>query len=220
MEGKSKIDICTRLIHFFAPILIGFGTIISVGFLLSESLRYQFWSLISAYFFPPLGKETVIPTGVGIGINPVIMALSVAFVDIVIALFLIWNYDLAKKIPIVGRFMKKVEKVGKGSSEKYAWVKPLRFIGIVLFVMVPFQGSGGMVGTVLGLVIGMNPRNTFFAISIGAILGCLLIAFLADLILSVIFENVLAGILILVAVVVIIFMIYMIYRVNKSKINK
>jgi len=70
-----------------------------------------------AYFFPPLGKESIIPIGVSGGeitiplynqqiivtsINPLIMALTIAFIDIVVALFLVWNYDLAEKIPIIG----------------------------------------------------------------------------------------------------------------------
>jgi uncharacterized membrane protein len=138
-----------------------------------------------------LGKESIIPIGVSGGeitnpitgyvsvvpsINPIIMALSIAFIDIVVALFLVWNYDLAIKIPIIGDFMIKVEEKGKNVEEKYGWIKPLRFIGIVLFVMVPFQGSGGMVGSIVGRLIGIKPRNTFIAISLGAIVGCLLIA--------------------------------------------
>jgi uncharacterized membrane protein len=104
------------------------------------------------------------------------MALSIAFVDVVIALFLVWNYDLAKKIPFVGNFMIKVEKKGENVEEKYGWIKPLRFIGIMLFVIVPFQGSGGLVGSIVGRLVGMKPWNTFFAITLGAIIGTLLIA--------------------------------------------
>ena len=68
----------------------------------------------------------------------------------------------------------------KLSEEKYGWIKPLRFIGIMLFVMVPFQGSGGLVGSIVGRLIGMKPRNTFLAIALGAIIGCMLIAFFAQ----------------------------------------
>ena len=104
------------------------------------------------------------------------MALSIAFIDIVVALFLVWNYSLAKKIPFIGKFMIKVEEKGKNVEEKYGWIKPLRFIGIMLFVMIPFQGSGGLVGSIVGRLIGMKPCNTFLAISFGAVIGCLLIA--------------------------------------------
>jgi len=176
---KSKILI--GLVKFFAPFILGFGVFGVLGLTLERSLWMKFWPLITGYFFPPLGKETIIPSGVLVfGIPPLLMALSVAFVDIVVALFLVWNYDLAKKIPFLGKFMINIEEKGKDFSQKYGWVKPLRFIGIVLFVMVPFQGSGGLVGSIVGRLIGMKPRNTFFAITIGAIIGCLLIATFAQ----------------------------------------
>ena len=171
---QSKILI--RLAKFFTPPILGFGMLIPIGLMLEESMRMKYWSLITGYFFPPLGKESIIPLGVTAGINPILMALSIAFVDVVVALFLVWNYDLAKKIPLVGKFIIKVEEKGENVEKKYGWIKPLRFIGIVLFVMVPFQGSGGLVGSIVGRLIGMTPRNTFFAISVGAIIGTLLIA--------------------------------------------
>jgi len=164
------------LIKFFFPIILGFCVFIIVGFLMDENLRIAYWPLISGYFFPPLGKESIIPAGIAYGIHPIVMALSIAFVDIIVALFLVWNYDLAKKIPFVGKFMIKVEEKGASAEEKYSWIKPLRFIGIVLFVIVPFQGSGGLVGSIVGRLLGMNPWNTFFAISCGAIMGTLLVA--------------------------------------------
>ncbi len=177
MNKKNRsAEILLYLSKFFGPVFLGFGVLGSVGLLLSEQLRMTYWPLLTAYFFPPLGKESIIPFGISQGIHPVLMALSIAFIDIVVALFLVWNYDLAKEIPLVGSFMKKVEEKGRGVEDKYGWIKPLRFIGIVLFVIIPFQGSGGMVGSIVGRLIGMTPRNTFLAICIGAVTGTLLIA--------------------------------------------
>ena len=169
-----------------------------------------------AYFFPPLGKESVIPIAIGTGLNPLLIALSIAFVDIFVALFLLWNYDLAKKIPIVGKFMEKVEDIGKSSSDKYGWIKPLRFIGIILFVIVPFQGSGGLVGSIVGRLIGMKPINTFYAITIGAISGTIIIAYFADVIFSVFIKNILLGLLIII-LLVIAFMIFIYKRSKDSR---
>ena len=124
-----------HLIKFIFPIALGFSVFYLVGILINESLSYKYWSLIGGYFFPPLGKESIIPIGIGLGIHPIVMALSIAFVDIVVALFLLWNYDFAKKIPFVGKFMIKVESKGKDFEKKYKWIKPLRFVGIILFVI-------------------------------------------------------------------------------------
>ena len=118
-----------------------------------------------------------------------------------------------------GSFMKKVEIIGEKSSSKYGWIKPLRFIGIMLFVMVPFQGSGGMGGSILGRLIGMKPWNTLLSITLGAIIGCTLLAYFAETIKSVFLQNAVYGILIIVILIIISAMIY-VYRRNNLKKNK
>lgn len=230
MKKEENPNPYFSFLKFLLPFAIAILAIIILYLVVDKESSGKLFLLMFAYFFPPLGKESIIPIGVGGGdlnipiinqhiivpeINPILMALTIAFVDIVIALFLLWNYDLAKKIPLIGKFMIKVENIGKNSSDKYSWIKPLRFIGIVLFVMVPFQGSGGLVGSIVGRLIGMKPLNTFFAISTGAIVGCLLIAYFADAILSVFVTNFLFGLLIIIILLIIGIMI-LIQKRNKN----
>lgn len=204
-----------RTLKIFLPGIIGLAGILSGGYLLVD-YPFKYWSLLAAYFFPPLGKESVIPLGVAAGIHPMVMALSVAFIDIIVALFLMWNYKFAKKIPFIGPFIEKVETIGRNSSNKYSWIKPLRFIGIVLFVMVPFQGSGGVVGSILGRLIGMTPLNTFLAITIGSVTGCILIAYFAETIKIVFLQNFILGILLVILLLIVGIMI-VVYLRNKNK---
>ncbi|MFW6119955.1 MAG: small multi-drug export protein [Petrotogales bacterium] len=223
-----------RLAKFFTPIVLGFG-VYTIWGMLSDELS-KIWPLLIAYFFPPFGKETVIPLGIGIlekgltvpllnikvnpvSVNPIAVALAVAFIDIVVALFLVWNYDLAKKIPFVGKFITKVEEKGKNVEKKYNWIIPLRFIGIVLFVMIPFQGSGGLVGSIVGRLIGMKPWNIFFAIVIGAIIGCLLIATFAKAFLVFAEINTLLT-LILVGVIIVVIVVYWFPKKRKKQPNQ
>jgi len=214
MDEKKKWMIET--FHLVFPFVLGIGVIYLVGYLFVPDNQARFWSLVSAYFFPPLGKETVIPAGIIAGINPLVMALAIAYVDFIVALFLIWNYDLAKGIPFIGGFMRKVETIGQKSSSKYGWIRPLRFIGIMLFVMVPFQGSGGLVGSILGRLIGMKPWTTLLSITIGAVLGCTLLAYFTDTIKTVFIQDMLAGIVLLVVLFIIGIMIY-VYRRTMTK---
>jgi len=220
MKKKPESKKFIRLAKFFIPFIIGLGVIGSVGFLLEGNQQLKFLSLISGYFFPPLGKETIIPAGIIAGINPLVMALSIAFVDIIVALFLVWNYDLAKKIPLIGNFIGRIETIGRKSSNKYNWVKPLRFIGIILFVMVPFQGSGGLVGSIVGRLIGMKPWNIFFAILTGAVAGCLMIAYFSDVILSIFIRNFLLGLLIILIILTLSIMFIAYKTMNKNNINR
>ena len=220
MNIKPESKTFINLAKFFIPFIIGLGVVGSVGFLLEGNLQFKFLSLISGYFFPPLGKETIIPGGIIAGINPIVMAFSIAFVDIIVALFLVWNYDLAKKVPLIGNFIRKVEIIGRKSSSKYNWMKPLRFIGIMLFVMVPFQGSGGLVGSIVGRLIGMKPWNIFFAISTGSVAGCLMIAYFADVILSIFIRNFLLGLLIILIILIICIMFLAYKTMSKNNNNK
>jgi uncharacterized membrane protein len=215
----DKNKIIKETLEFIIPFILGIGIISFTGFFIVVENVARYFGLVSAYFFPPLGKESVIPIGIGLGFHPLIMALTIAFVDIIVALFLVWNFDFAKKIPFVGGFIDKIEKIGENSSNKYGWIKPLRFIGIVLFVMVPFQGSGGLVGSIVGRLIGMNPKNTFFAITTGAIIGCCLIAYFTDTILELFNTNFMQALLIVIILLIVGFMIF-VYRKTKNNNNK
>jgi len=216
---NSELKLLLRLGQFFLPFIIGFGVFTILWLIIPEEVWRDLWPLIPAYFFPPLGKESIIPTGVlYLKLEPMLVALSIAFVDVIVALFLVWNYDLAKKIPIIGNFMIKVEEKGKNVEEKYSWVKPLRFIGIILFVMVPFQGSGGLVGSIVGRLIGMKPWNTFIAISIGATIGCILIAMFAQAFLIFAEINTTLTIILIIAIALVV-LVYFIIKRRKNKLN-
>ncbi|RLF58971.1 MAG: hypothetical protein DRN27_03945 [Thermoplasmata archaeon] len=203
--------------HLIFPVVLGIGVVSFVGYVFVNDMQGKYWSFVSAYFFPPLGKETIIPAGILVGIHPLVMALSIAFVDFIVALFLIWNYDLAKNIPLIGTFMKKVESIGETSSNKYSWIKPLRFIGIMLFVMIPFQGSGGMVGSIVGRLIGMKPWTTLISITLGAVIGCTLVAYFAESLKTILLQNLNAGLIIIASIFIIGIIIYLYRRNNKKK---
>lgn len=234
MKEKSELNVIEKIAKFFIPFLIAGIGIILIYTILENEISTKLLLLMFAYFFPPLGKESIIPIGVSGGeitiplynqkitimaINPLIMALCIAFIDIVVALFLVWNYDLAKKIPIIGNFIEKVEKIGRKSSNKYNWIKPLRFIGIMLFVMVPFQGSGGLVGSILGRLIGMKSWNIFFAIFSGSLFGCILIAYFTNTILNIFNTNLMQGLLIILLIFIIFTMIYIYRKTIKNDNN-
>jgi uncharacterized membrane protein YdjX (TVP38/TMEM64 family) len=85
--------------------------------------------------------------------------------------------------------------------------------------MVPFQGSGGLVGSIIGRLIGMKPWNTFFAISTGSITGCLLIAYFAEAIRSVFIKNFLFGILLVVILVILVIMILVYNRTYRRTVK-
>ena len=188
MDAGKWARISLRIMLFFVPFIIASLYLISLFIMLGDSPR--FWivgTAMFAYFFPPLGKESVIPGAIwgGLldhfspGVAIVLIASSIAFVDIISGLFLLWNFDLVEKVPLLGTYIRKFEKKGKNYLAKKQWVERVAFVGVILFVMFPFQGSGAVGATILGRIIGMNKLKVWFAIIIGAIGGCFLIAMIS-----------------------------------------
>jgi UDP-glucose 4-epimerase len=164
------------LLKFFSPFLMTVGYFILLKALTSERVFLELSGLMFLYFVPPMGKESVIPIGIAQGIPWSILAFSIAFVDIVVCLFLIWNFDLAKKLPFIGSGIKRVQIKGAAILESMPWVERLTFFGIVIFVMIPFQGSGAFAGTILGRAVGLSVPAVLGAVGVGALVGSALIA--------------------------------------------
>ncbi len=171
-------------LYFLIPPAILLGYILLLKLAYPPNVFSTIAGAMTFYFFPPLGKESVIPGAItllkGSGytdafLNIFVVSFSVALIDIVVALFLAWNFDLALKIPILGKWMQKVEEAGKKRMKESKWSGRLLFWGIVAFVMVPFQGSGGVAATILARLAGMEWKKTVLAISIGALGGCFII---------------------------------------------
>ena len=147
-----------------------------LNFFLDQTSFLIVIGLMVAYVLPPAGKETVIPAGIFLGIPWWLMALSIMMIDIETALFMGWNFELALKIPVLGRIMESfIEKAGEFIKEQ-PWLKNLYFTGIVVLVMMPVMGSGGIRGSIIGNLLGMQKIPLFLAIVSGAFIGCFGIA--------------------------------------------
>jgi len=149
--------------------------------------------LMIAYILPPAGKETVIPAGILLGIPWWLMALSIMMIDIETALFMGWNFDLALKIPVLGRIMESFISKADEFIKERPWLKKLYFTGIVVLVMVPVTGSGGIRGTIIGNLLGMEKIPLFLAIATGAFIGCFGIALATVFLQELFLQSILLG---------------------------
>jgi uncharacterized membrane protein len=172
-EWEKKTIKVTEVIIPFGIAILG---ILALRMYLPHSMFLQLLGLMGLYFFPPMGKESLIPIGIAIGINPILMALSLSFIDITIGIFLAWNFELIYYIPILGKWVQKVEKISREKLHETKWIKKLAFVGCVLWVMVPFEGTGAIPTTIVGRMIGMKRYKILLAITIGTLTGTLFIA--------------------------------------------
>lgn len=174
--------------------------------------------LVAAYFFPPLGKESVIPLGVSLGVHPAAMAFAVAMVDVLMGLFLLWNYRFLYYVPVLGKWVKKTELKAQKMVEEGKGFSKLAWVGLVLFVIVPFQGSGALTATVIGKMSGMEAKRVWLAVITGAFAGTFMVAYSFDLILSTFQSSFWVGVAVVAAVAaLIVFLFYRLRRMPESR---
>jgi hypothetical protein len=180
----DRKDRPTKIFQFFFPwfLLI---TIASISVLLLT--MFKGWEtakhLLDIWIFytlPPAGKETIIPKAVAGGVPSWIAGPSTTMVDSCVSLFLIWNYDWVKKIPLLGPALGRAEEKGRKRIRKAKWFKRTAFFFTTLVVFVPFSGSGGFGGTIFGRVLGMNPYRVLLAVIIGSLIGSTGFAILSE----------------------------------------
>ncbi len=144
----------------------------------AKNLLYVWWF----YMIPPMGKEVIIPRTLSQDHHPpaLVVALATSGVDMVLSLFMIWNYDWVKKVPLLGPRIKEAEARGKDKIRKTKWFSKVSFIATAMFVSVPFSGAGGWFGTVFGRLIGVKPYKVLLAVFIGSTIEAFGYALLAD----------------------------------------
>ncbi len=220
-----------KVFLFFNPFLIA-ALFIYLLYLIVRPTS-AFWTVsggISAYFFPPFGKESVIPLVVGQltrkgYYSPLatitLVAGTIAYVDVVSSYFLLWNLYIAEKIPVIGDWIRKFRDFGAQKMKEKEWIKKVAFIGVALFVIVPFQGSGGVGASILGRVIGLNKYHAWLAIIIGSFSGCFFIAtlsyYVGDAILDIFKTSAVQGVGILLVLGVLFVFLYSFFKSRNEK---
>lgn len=186
IQGKVK-DAFDRLpdraVALLLPVLIAAIHIAMMAATLPFPDFFTMVGLMVAYLLPPAGKETVIPLGIALGIPWWYMAISIAMIDVETGLFMALNFDLAYRLPFLGPVLSGLTKKTKQFITVHRWLLSLWFFAIVLMVMVPLFGSGGVRGSIAGKLLGMNTLLVFLAILAGALIGCFGIALGSDAIL-------------------------------------
>jgi len=173
-----------RAIALLIPVIV---VIIHISIMAATLPQAQFFTmlgLIAAYLLPPAGKETVIPIGIALGIPWWYMALSIVMIDVETGLFMALNFDLAYRIPYLGPLLSNLTKKTEQFITDHHWLAGLWFFAIVLMVMVPVLGSGGIRGSIAGKILGINNVLVFFAILAGSLIGCFGIALGSEAILT------------------------------------
>jgi len=185
-KAASREEYIKRLCYFFGPFVSLFVIYILYFVLFPwddavKMLLYAMGYLVTV--IPGFDKNTLILGAESIfGLGKYQMAINIWLLDSILGIFLCLNFDYVKKIPFLGKLVENFEKEGVRILKKYSWIRRFSLVGLLFFIVLPFQGSGGLAGSIVGRMIGMKPMKVIIAVVSGTLLGCLTIAALAGLI--------------------------------------
>jgi uncharacterized membrane protein len=211
------------------PLLLPVVVLLVVWALFGSVIMYAALASMIAYLFGPLGRELVIPAAVlllmesvSAGVWEVVaISLSVASVDVSLAFFVVWNFALLRKSAFLARITDRMGNAfrrrlgGSPSNRGYAL--------LAIYVAFPLQFSGGFIATIIGSLLGYEPRRMIAAVTAGSVIGSLTVGFLAYVIGSPILNILslgvlgLAGILIVVGFIIAAVYVYTSYRRKRDE---
>ncbi|HOB19011.1 MAG TPA: small multi-drug export protein [Candidatus Methanoculleus thermohydrogenotrophicum] len=158
------------------PLLLCGVLLIGAGLFLPAEQWLLLLCMMVAYIVPPLGRETIIPASILLGIPWWLIAFTLAFLDFAGGLFMAWNFPLVLRIPYVGPWIQRFMAAGRTYLDRRPWLERLYFLGLIGFVSIPFDGSGSIVGSVVGRMLGMTKTEVLFCVTSGGVIGSFVVA--------------------------------------------
>ncbi|HJJ99444.1 MAG TPA: small multi-drug export protein [Methanocorpusculum sp.] len=160
--------------------------------------------ILIIYLVPPFGKESVIPVAIGLipaaaegipvaiddffaaigvipsaigDIPPWIICFGIILMDMMSSILIALNFDILEKIPFVGSLIHRLVAGADSVRKKKPWIEQCSHLGLLIFMYLPFQGSGAITTTILGRLLGVKAWTVFWIVTVGSILSTLSIAF-------------------------------------------
>ncbi len=217
VPGEEKRSPLVSVFRLLLPGAIAFLFFMSVFLIVPAHFAWVLGGLMILYYVPPAGKESIIPLGIALGIPWWLMAAALALLDVLTSLFMLLNFSYALRIPYLGPWISHFLATGDEYMKKRPWIARWRIPGVAFFVFLPFQGTGGVGATIVGMIAGLTPVQILIAVAIGGTAECLLFAFGSEVIWRLILSNFLLGIGVAVAVIAGAVAIWFAFRVREKK---
>ena len=186
IDTRDDDDDTTSWLKVSVPFLLCGLFLAVVWFFLPAEQWLLLFGMMVAYVVPPLGRETIIPVCILLGIPWWLAAFTLAFLDFAGGLFMAWNFPLVLRIPYAGPWISRFMEAGRTFLDRRPWLERLYFVGLIAFVALPFDGSGSIVGSIVGRMLGMTKTEVLACITIGGLIGSFAIALGIDYVVNLI----------------------------------
>ncbi len=111
--------------------------------------------------------------------SPWQLGVVVWLLDTYTVLVVVYGLEVFYRCRRIERWLHHIQSNARLVLRAYPRIRRAAVIGVVLFVLFPFAGTGAMVGTFLGILLGLERRTVIAAVSAGGLLGGMLMAFAA-----------------------------------------
>lgn len=176
-----------RAALFVFPFALAFLWVVSLLAVMTiEEWRFVVGGM-TTYLLAPVGTEVVIPgvvvlLGADAAWHVVVLAIaSIVLVDVFVAMFVAWNWDLIERVPHLGGVLRRIEAKCHAIIAKKKWGEGATLMALAAYVALPVQMTGGLFGSVLGRVMGIDKKRVFLAVVAGSLVGAIPMGILAVL---------------------------------------
>ncbi len=132
--------------------------------------------------FVGAGKLVILAGGIDsapVGTWP--LAAMVVYGDAGTSLMIMANMNFIYRIPVLGRRLAEARQVGYRVLRTHKWMRRAAELGLAVFVALPFQGSGAVLGVVLGRILGLTRLAIFSFVVLGSAAGSALVALAGEI---------------------------------------
>lgn len=136
-------------------------------------MMFEFLYLILITLVPWIELRGSIPYGISLGLDPLIVFLVCVSTNVLLLFptffFLEHFFSFVKHWRIVEKLVNKTQR--KASHYVNRW----GFLGLVLFVLIPWPGTGAYSGAMAAYLLGIPKKEAFKAITLGVFIAGVLV---------------------------------------------
>ena len=140
--------------------------------LLGAPLLNKMFGIFLISMLPVVELRGAIPVGAAIGLpwylNMIVSIIGNMLPVPFILLFSVKAFEFMKKHNIMVKFIEKIENRAKKRSEGLATGE---FIGLMLFVAIPFPGTGAWTGALIAALLQFERKRSFIYITLGVLIA-------------------------------------------------
>jgi hypothetical protein len=150
------------------PIIV-LGAFLLINFLAHPEIGLRMLKNLPVHMIP-FGSETSVALLVLQGIPLALIIFFLLLSDLATSLPFIALANGSRNVPILGRWVTRLEAKGTAFYAKHEWFRRLGALGLAGFVALPLAGTGSTMGVLIGRASGMPSLLVATCVAMGALL--------------------------------------------------